>query len=235
MKKKYLLIALLAISISVSLIIFNSNAAAAPDILPLETVSTEPTTITAPEVTEEPEETTIPTEPIIEPTVPSEPEIPPEEEEEMPPLATTPPKEEVSNKVIWYSDYRVYPTNTPTTTAGGYSFSREFLAKMVNREASGMNWEGKVYTCSAILNFCDRYKISLNKAGHNKNCFAVAPYVDKAKPTEEDYAVVDYVLNGGRIGEICHFKRGAYHDSFPNIPVCQVGVHYFSIREKRSE
>lgn len=165
----------------------------------------------APSMPIEQEEMVIPTEPEPEPVEP-EPE----------------PEPEFVSSAIWYSDYRVYATGEITTKAGGVDIDIEFLAKLLNCEARGMDWEGKVYTCSAILNFCDRYNIDVWRAGHTKNCFSVAPYVDDAKPTQAEYEVIEYVLSGGRIGEICHFRSGgAYHDF--GTPICQVGAHYFSI------
>lgn len=173
---------------------------------------------------------TEPTE-IIEPTEPTEPTIP-EIEPTEPPTEVPSPGDEVpsvpdSNEVIWYSDYRVYPTNEITSLAGGAEFDIDFFAKLLYCEAGGMTWEGQVYTASAILNFCDRYKISMWEAGHTTNMFAVAPWVDEANPKQMQYDVIEYVLNGGRIGEICHFRSKHYHTF--GTPICQVDGHYFSI------
>lgn len=135
----------------------------------------------------------------------------------------------VDSCVNWYSDYRVYPTGKITTTAGGEEFDIDFLAKLLFCEAGGMNWEGQVYTCSAILNFCDVEKRSLWDAGHDINCFEPAPYVDKATPTAVQYEVIDWVLSGGRIEKISYFRSGGkYHDF--GTPVCEVDGHYFSKR-----
>ena len=131
--------------------------------------------------------------------------------------------------VNWYSDYRVYSTGEITTTAGGKSFDIDFLAKLLYCEAGGMNWEGQVYTCSAILNFCDVEKRSLWEAGHDRNCFEPAPYVDNANPTKTQYEVIDWVINGGRIEKICYFRSGGKYHSF-GTPVCEVDGHYFSKR-----
>lgn len=170
-----------------------------------------------------------PTEPIVEPTESIEPIEPTDPITEETPVAPSTPIT-VPNKscVNWYSDYRVYPTGEITTKAGGYDIDIEFLAKLLNCEARGMNWEGKVYTCSAILNFCDRYELSVWVAGHTYNCFSVAPYVDDATPTQAEYDIIDHVLNGGRIGEICHFRSGGKYHDFGR-PICEVDGHYFSI------
>lgn len=131
--------------------------------------------------------------------------------------------------VNWHSDYRVYMTGEVTTKAGGYDFDIDFLAKLLFCEAGGMNWEGQLYTCSAILNYCDVQGRSLWDAGHDSRCFEPAPYVDDAEPTQEQYKVIDFVLNGGRIEKICYFRSGGkYHDF--GIPVCEVDGHYFSMR-----
>ena len=102
----------------------------------------------------------------------------------------------------------------------------DILAKLLYCEAGNQSWEGQVYTCSAILNFCDRNNISIWDAAHNRNYFEPAPFVDDAEPTSVQYEVIYYVLNGGRIPEICWFRTDYYHDF--GTPVCKVGDHYFS-------
>ena len=107
-----------------------------------------------------------------------------------------------------------------------YFEEEEILAKLLYCEARNQSWEGQVYTCSAILNFCDRNNISIWDAAHNQNYFEPAPFVDDAEPTSVQYEVIYYVLNGGRIPEICWFRTDYYHDF--GTPVCKVGDHYFS-------
>lgn len=102
----------------------------------------------------------------------------------------------------------------------------EILAKLLYCEAGNMTWEGQVYTCSAILNMSEYYGESINSLAHKLNVYAVAPYVDGAQPKEMQYEVIDYVLKGGRIPEICYFRTDYYH-SF-GTPVCEVDGHYFS-------
>ena len=102
----------------------------------------------------------------------------------------------------------------------------DILAKLLYCEAGHQSWEGQVYTCSAILNFCDRNNVSIWDAAHNQNYFEPAPFVDDAEPTSVQYEVIYYVLNGGRIPEICWFRTDYYHDF--GTPVCKVGDHYFS-------
>ena len=103
---------------------------------------------------------------------------------------------------------------------------QEILAKLLYREAGGMGWEGQVYVCSAILNLRDRNNCSIWTMAHDINTFAVAPYVDSAVPTATQYEVIEYVLNGGRIKEICYFREDYYH-SF-GTPVCQIENICFS-------
>ena len=107
-----------------------------------------------------------------------------------------------------------------------YFEEEEILAKLLWCEARNQSWEGQVYTCSAILNYCERNNTSIWDAAHNINAFEPAPYVDDAKPTAMQYEVIYYVLNGGRIPDICWFRTGQYHDF--GIPVAKVGDHYFS-------
>lgn len=137
------------------------------------------------------------------------------------PVLLNPPK-----NIIWYGEYRTYSTGEITTQVAGEPVNVEFLAKLLFAEAAISSRLGQIYTCSAILNFCDYENISLWKAGHDVGCFAVAPYVDEMEPTEEIYEVIEYVLNGGRIADICYFRTKRYH-SFGS-PICQIDGHYFS-------
>ena len=107
-----------------------------------------------------------------------------------------------------------------------YFEEEEILAKLLWCEARNQSWEGQVYTCSAILNYCERNNTSIWDAAHNINSFEPAPYVDDAKPTAMQYEVIYYVLNGGRIPDICWFRTGHYHHF--GTPVAKVGDHYFS-------
>lgn len=107
-----------------------------------------------------------------------------------------------------------------------YFEEEEILAKLLLCEAGNQSWEGQVYTCSAILNYCERNNTSIWDAAHNINAFEPAPYVDDAEPTAMQYEVIYYVLNGGRIPDICWFRTGHYHDF--GTPVAKVGDHYFS-------
>lgn len=102
----------------------------------------------------------------------------------------------------------------------------EILAKLLYCEAGDMTWEGQVYTCSAILNMSEYTGISIDSLAHNSKVYSSAPYVDSVQPKEMQYEVIDYVLKGGRIPEICYFRTDYYH-SF-GTPVCEVGGHYFS-------
>lgn len=107
-----------------------------------------------------------------------------------------------------------------------YFEEEEILAKLLWCEARNQSWEGQVYTCSAILNYCERNNTSIWDAAHNINAFEPAPFVDDAKPTSMQYEVIYYVLNGGRIPDICWFRTGHYHNF--GTPVAKVGDHYFS-------
>ena len=131
------------------------------------------------------------------------------------------------DEIHWYGETRVESVGYVTTQAGGYDFDREFLAKLLYHEARGSNWEGQVFTCSAILNYCDEHGRSLWDVGHDVNSFAVAPWVDSGTPKEMQYKVIDFVLNGGRIEDICYFRTKNYHKF--GVPVCEVDGHYFSM------
>lgn len=107
-----------------------------------------------------------------------------------------------------------------------YTNERDFLAKLLCCEAGGTSWECQVYTCSAILNLSDRNQMSIWDMGHNYNMFAVAYIVDDAVPTQTQYDVIDYVLGGGRIPEICYFRTDYYHPF--GTSVCAIDNQYFS-------
>ena len=140
--------------------------------------------------------------------------------------STSPALLNPSKDINWYGEYRTYATGEITTQVAGESVNVEFLAKLLFAEAAISSRLGQIYTCSAILNFCDYENISLWEAGHDVGCFAVAPYVDEMEPTEEIYEVIEYVLNGGRIADICYFRTKRYH-SFGS-PICQIDGQYFS-------
>ena len=172
-----------------------------PSIVEIETVETTEVPTTLP-----PQETTI----VTECTEPTEPE-------------PTYPEEDVQ----WYGELKVEAIGKVTVEICGENIDRDFLAKMVFAESGGENWWCQVYTCSAILNHCEVSNMTLWQCGHNGNHFSVAPYIDRVTPTDMSYEVVDYVLNGGRIEDICYFKTGGYHRF--GEPMCKVGAHYFSI------
>ena len=102
----------------------------------------------------------------------------------------------------------------------------EILAKLLYCEAGNMSWDAQVYTCSAILNMSEYYGESINSLAHKPSVYSVASYVDGAQPKQTQYDVIDYVLKGGRIPEICYFRTNHYHNF--GTPVCEVDGHYFS-------
>lgn len=107
-----------------------------------------------------------------------------------------------------------------------YFEEEDILAKLLKAEAGNCSWDGQVYTCSAILNYCERNNVSIWDAAHNIDSFDVAPFVDNVTPDAVQYEVIYFVLNGGKIPDICWFRTIRYH-SF-GTPVCEVDDHYFS-------
>lgn len=161
---------------------------------------------------------------VIEETLPPQTVmIEPSEEEKTELLKTY-----LENAIDWYGDIRVYPNGNKTVEICGEEVDRDFLAKLLCAEAGGQDWWCQIYTCSAILNHCEVSGMTLWDCGHNENHFAVAPFVDEKWPSALNYSVVDYVLNGGRVEDICYFRTDYYH-SF-GTPVCKVGAHYFSMK-----
>lgn len=151
----------------------------------------------------------------------------PTEKEELDNFVTQPSSPTIdSNGIEWYSEERTSPYGWITTTSGGSEFDRDFLAKLLYAEAGIMGWTGQVYVCSAILNLCDRQNVSIWEAGHTKWMFAVSEIVDKQVPTQMQYDVIDYVLNGGRVMGVCFFRTNYYHNF--GTPMCRIENVYFS-------
>lgn len=102
----------------------------------------------------------------------------------------------------------------------------EILAKLLYCEAGHCSWEAQTYVCSAILNYCERNNVTIEEAAHNIDSFSVAPFVDSAEPLPIQYEVIYYVLDEGRIPDICYFRIDYYHGF--GTPVCNIGNLYFS-------
>ena len=114
-------------------------------------------------------------------------------------------------------------TNNPTSLSDD---EYEILAKLLYCEARGMTWEGQVYTCSAILNLSDYSGRSIWNMAHDSNTFSPASFVDTVTPSQTQYDVINHVLSGNRVADICWFRTGHYHNF--GTPVCEVDGHYFS-------
>lgn len=104
--------------------------------------------------------------------------------------------------------------------------SIDLLAHLLAWEAGTLNFEGQVWTCSAILNVCIDRKVDLWTAAHNYEIFRVAPYVDNDVDTTMQYQVIEEVLNGWREWSVTSFRTKHYHTF--GIPVCEVDGHWFS-------
>lgn len=128
-------------------------------------------------------------------------------------------KQQISDQEIIIENFKQNKITLPDS-------EYQILAKLLFREAGASSWDGMVYTCSAILNLSDYSGRTIMEMAHDKSTFSVAPVVDSAKPTERVYQVIDYVLQGHRVPDICYFRTNHYH-SF-GVPVCEVGGHYFS-------
>ena len=76
------------------------------------------------------------------------------------------------------------------------------------------------------MNLSDYTGRSIWDLAHDINTMAVAPIVDSAIPNETQYQVIEDVLNGARVEEICYFRTSYYH-SF-GTPVCNIENIYFS-------
>ena len=63
-------------------------------------------------------------------------------------------------------------------------------------------------------------------AMHDANIYAVAPYVDDCVPTQTQYDVITYVLNGGRVPLVTYFRTEHPHDF--GVFVSEVEGVYFS-------
>lgn len=100
------------------------------------------------------------------------------------------------------------------------------LAKLLYAEAGGMSRTGQIYVCSAILNLSEQTGKSIWELAHAASILSVAPYVDRMKPDVFQYEIIDAVLSGERVPDVCYFRTQKYH-SF-GIPVCEIEGVYFS-------
>lgn len=89
----------------------------------------------------------------------------------------------------------------------------DFFAKLLHCEAGIMGHEGQFWVASAILNLSEYQNMSIWEMGHNINLFEVAPWVDEANPTQQQYDIIYEVLNNGWIADVCFF-RTEYPHSF---------------------
>jgi hypothetical protein len=87
----------------------------------------------------------------------------------------------------------------------------DFFAKLLHCEAGVMGYEGQFWTASAMLNFSELNNISIWDMGHNENMFEVAPWVDDATPSQEQYDIIYEVLNNGWIADVCYFRTNQPH------------------------
>lgn len=88
----------------------------------------------------------------------------------------------------------------------------DFFAKLLYCEAGGMGYDGQFWVASAILNLSEISNMSIWDMGHKVNMFEVAPYVDKATPTQEQYDIINEVLNNGWIADVAYFRTDYAHD-----------------------
>ena len=87
----------------------------------------------------------------------------------------------------------------------------DFFAKLLYSEAGIMGYEGQFWVASAILNLSERTGMSIWDMGHKVNMFAVAPIVDSAKPTQQQYDIIYEVLNNGWIADVAFFRTDYPH------------------------
>lgn len=87
----------------------------------------------------------------------------------------------------------------------------DFFAKLLYCEAGSMGYDGQFWVASAILNLSERTGMSIWEMGHKVNMFAVAPWVDKAKPTQQQYDVINDALNYGWIANVSYFRTDYPH------------------------
>ena len=87
----------------------------------------------------------------------------------------------------------------------------DFFAKLLYCEAGSMGHEGQFWVASAILNLAERKNMSIWEMGHKVNIFEVAPWVDDAKPTQQQYDIIYEVLNNGWIANVSYFRTDYPH------------------------
>lgn len=87
----------------------------------------------------------------------------------------------------------------------------DFFAKLLYCEAGIMGHEGQFWVASAILNLSEHKGMSIWDMGHDVNLFEVAPWVDEANPTQQQYDIIYEVLNNGWIADVCFFRTNYPH------------------------
>lgn len=87
----------------------------------------------------------------------------------------------------------------------------DFFAKLLYCEAGSMGHEGQFWTASAILNLSELKQMSIWDMGHIENIFSVAPWVDNATPTQQQYDIIYEVLNNGWIADVSYFRTDEPH------------------------
>lgn len=102
---------------------------------------------------------------------------------------------------------------------------KELIAKMLFCEANTTSWDCQVATCSAIINHIEHFGGDFSVLDI-KNHFEPAPYYRYKTPTETNWKVLDYVLNGHLIADVKYFQLYNYH-SF-GTPMFKINGVYFS-------
>lgn len=101
---------------------------------------------------------------------------------------------------------------------------KTLIAQMLYCESGGEGWDCQVATCSAIINFIEHYGGDFSVLD-NGNKFSPASYYRYKTPTNMNWKVLDYVLNGHLIANVKYFQLYGYH-SFGTPMFCVGGVYF---------
>lgn len=115
--------------------------------------------------------------------------------------------------------YYTYPVREYTEE------QKELIAKMLFCEANTTGWDCQVVTCSAIINFIEHYGGDFSVLD-NVYKFEPAPYYRYKTPSETNWKVLDYVLNGHLIADVKYFQLYDYHNF--GTPMFKIDGVYFS-------
>lgn len=136
----------------------------------------------------------------------------------------------VTQKIIVYEYYifNVYGEKQQIEISNS---ERELLARILYREARGESIECQRAVISTIINRwkSGKWGNTIEEVIYSPGQFSTAKYVSSTTPEEEQYEVIDYILENGTTipDNIIYFCAGGYFNWPGYTPYCQIDRTYF--------